>query len=140
MTPAAQALAARVLKLREATGRAELSKAQQDHASRTAHEAALADEMAQEREAVASALPFGSADPLYSAWRDAATNRLTAARREAEAAGATCEALREALADTLRTSRGFETLLARHATERTRQEERRNPLLALMLLPRAEAG
>jgi len=140
MTPATQALAARVLKLREAAGRAELAKAQHQHASRAAHEAALIDEIARERDAVGHALPLGQADALYTTWRDTAASRLTAARSDAEAAGAACDVLREALADTLRTCRGFETFLARHAAEHARLAARRDPLLALMSLPRNAAG
>ena len=100
----------------------------------------LADEIAQQREFVGRSSAAGATDALYIAWRDTATSRLATARRDAEAADAVCTALREALADTLRTARGFETLLARHEAERARLAARRDPLLALMSLRRGGAG
>lgn len=136
MTPATRALVARALKLREARDRAALMGAQQAHAERLEAAALLAEGMARERAFVQEA----AGDPrvmgaTFGAWRASAEARLSAARREAERAEAACEPVRAVLTETLRTAKGFETLMERGDAERAQRAARRDPLLQLMLLP-----
>jgi len=139
VTPGTRALVARALKLREARGRAALVEAQQEHARRLEAAARLADAMVREREFV-DAAHAEAADPrlagaTFAAWRASAEVRISAARRDANRAGAACEPVRAVLTDTLRTAKGFETMMARSDDERARRDARRDPLLQLMLLP-----
>ena len=124
-----------LLKLREATDRAALVVAQQEQATRAAAVAALAEMIAREQGfAEATELP---ASPGFALWRAAAADRLAERHRAAADAEAACDAPQQALADTVRLRRGFETLRERAAETAARDAERRDPLRALMLLPRA---
>ena len=144
MSPATAALILRVLKLREATSRANLAAAQQEHANRAAAAADLADSIDRERRfaAATNAMSAGTHYPAqhFVAWAEATAVRLAEARQAAGQAEAACEAPREALADALRTSRGFETLLAKQAADRARHAARRDPLVQLMVLPTSGGG
>jgi hypothetical protein len=138
MKPATRALVARALKLREAGERAALAAAQQEHARRIEAAQGLAATIEAERRFAAGGV---AADPRlggagFGAWREAAANRLAEARQAAAAAEAACEPPREALFETMRTTKGFETLMARRDDERARAEARRDPLAQLMLLRR----
>lgn len=134
MTPATRALVARALKLREARDRVALAGAQQEHAARLEAAARLADAMAGERAFVQAADPVVSG-AMFTAWREGAGVRLSAARQAAERAEAACEPVRAELTETLRTAKGFETLMARRDDERAQREARRDQLLQLMVLP-----
>jgi hypothetical protein len=136
MKPATRALVGRALKMREATERAALAAAQQEQARRGAVATGLAAAIEQER-AFASGGAEGDprlTGPIFAAWRAAAVARLAQARHEVDMAEAACEPAREALAETLRTTKGFETLMARRDEDRARAEARRDPLPQLMLL------
>jgi hypothetical protein len=123
----------RALARREAVQRADLAGALREQAARAAEEARLDAAIA--REEAQAAL----ADPLLSAaaWRAAAAARLLAARATRAQAEADCDARREVLADTRRTTRGFEALMAQQDAEARRAAARRDPLTELMLLPGA---
>lgn len=136
MTPGTRALVARALKLREARDRAALSDAQQEHARRLEAAARLADAMVREREfAQAEAVDPRVAGASFAAWRAGAEVLLSMARQDADRAGAACEPVRAVLTDTLRTAKGFETMMARNDDERARRDARRDPLIQLMALP-----
>lgn len=134
MTPATRVLVARALKLREARDRAALAGAQQEHAARLEAAARLVDAMVRERAFVQAADPR-MAGATFNAWREGAGALLMAARGDAERAEAACETVRAGLTETLRTAKGFETLMARGDDERAQREARRDPLLHLMVLP-----
>jgi len=144
MSHTTAALITRALRLREATGRANLAAAQQEHASRAAVAAGLADSIVREQRfadaTIASSAGAHYPAPHFSAWAAAAAARLAEAHHAAAHAEAACEAPREALADALRTSRGFETLLAKQAADRARDAARRDPLMQLMVLPPRGGG
>jgi hypothetical protein len=138
MKPATRTLVARALKLREAGERAALGAAQNEHARRVEAAQGLAATIEAEGRFAAGGAQAdpGLSGPIFAMWREAAGARLAQARQAAGAAEAACEPARAALSDTLRTTKGFETLMARRDDERARAEARRDPLAQLMLLPR----
>lgn len=130
MTPATTALVIRVLKLREATDRAALAEAHHEQARRAAAASSMAEAIARELAFVASsALP---ASPVFAVWREAAAGRLADRHRAATDAEAACEAPHQALTDTIRLRRGFETLCKRRADAAERDTQRRDPLNQLI--------
>ena len=134
MNRSTAALVTRVLKLREAGDRAALVAAQREQAEQAAAAVAMAAVIAREHGfAAATELPAG---PGFALWRAAAAGRLGEQRHAAAAAEAACVAPQQALADTVRLRRGFELLREREAAAVARDAERRDPLRALMLLPR----
>lgn len=141
MAPATRALIARALRQREAVGRAGVAAADQARAERAAAEARLGEELVRERDFTAArrdeAALFGALD---AAWREAAAMRRAAARRETERAEAACDAARDVLAETARTTKGFDLLMERQDAERARREARRDTLPQVMVLPRETPG
>jgi hypothetical protein len=137
MAPATRALIARALRQREAVGRAGVAAADQVRAAREAAETQLAEDMVRERDYTAGrrdeAALFGALD---AAWREAAAMRREEARRETQRAAAACDAARDVLAETARTTKGFDLLMERQDAERARREARRDTLPQLMVLPR----
>lgn len=138
MTPATTALVTRVLKLREAVDRAALAAAHHEQARRAAAASSMAAAMARELAFVASsALP---ASPVFAVWREAAAGRLADRHRAVTDAEAACAAPYQALTDTIRLRRGFDTLCERRAEAAERDAQRRDPLRDLMLLPGPHRG
>lgn len=137
MAPATRALIARALRQREAVGRAGVAAADQARAEREAAEQHLADAIVRERAFTATrrdeAALFGTLD---AAWREAAAMRQEAARRETLRAMGACDAARDVLAETARTTKGFDLLMERQDAERARREAKRDTLAPLMVLPR----
>ena len=113
MTPAITALVNRALKLREAIDRAALATARREQADCAAAAADMAAAIAREHGFVeATDLP---ASPAFAEWREVAAIRLANRHRAAADAEAACDAPHQALTDTIRLRRGFETLCERAA-------------------------
>lgn len=137
MAPATRALIAKALRQREAVGRAGVAAADQARAEREAAELRLGEEIVRERDFTATRRDelalFGALD---AAWREAAAMRQQAARQETLRAEDACDAARDALAETARTTKGFDLLMERQDAERARREMRRDTLPQVMVLPR----
>lgn len=131
MTPGTTALVARVLKLREARDRAALMAAQEERDRQAVAAAELAAAIAAEQGFVDSGAAALLGGPGLGLWRLAAQAQAAAA-----AAEAACAAPQEELTESVRMRRGFATMCEQQAAAAAREAERRDPVRALMLLPK----